>query len=126
MKKIKQIAAIIMCVILVGMYVASFIAAVFAKPQAHGLFMGSVGLTIMLPLLLYAYTIIYRVLHPDTSVDDEKESDIYSDDEDVDNEESDFDSDDEDADEKESDFDGGDNDTDADGAVMGEEDDSDF
>ena len=98
MKKIKQIAAIIMCVILVGMYVASFIAAVFAKPQAHGLFMGSVGLTIMLPLLLYAYTIIYRVLHPDTSVDDEKESD----------------------------FDGGDNDTDADVAVMGEEDDSDF
>ncbi|CDB89180.1 unknown [Clostridium sp. CAG:253] len=40
MKKIKQIAAIIMCVILVGMYVASFIAAIFAKPQAHGLFMG--------------------------------------------------------------------------------------
>lgn len=90
MKKIKQIAAIIMCVILVGMYVASFIAAIFAKPQAHGLFMGSVGLTIMLPLLLYAYTIIYRVLHPDIS--DEEEPDIYGDDEYAEDE-SDFDSD---------------------------------
>lgn len=96
MKKIKQIAAIIMCVILVGMYVASFIAAIFAKPQAHGLFMGSVGLTIMLPLLLYAYTIIYRVLHPDIS--DEEEPDIYGDDEDADEDESDFDSDGNDAD----------------------------
>lgn len=65
MKKIKQIAAIVMCVLLVGMYVASFVAAIFAKPQAHGLFMASVGMTIMLPLLLYAYTIIYRVLHPE-------------------------------------------------------------
>ena len=123
MKKIKQIAAIIMCVILVGMYVASFIAAIFAKPQANGLFMGSVGLTIMLPLLLYAYTIIYRVLHPDTSVDDEKESDIYSDDEDVEDE-SDFDGDDEDADEDESDFDSDGNYADDDVAI--EEDDNDF
>ncbi len=65
MKKIKQIAAIVMCVLLVGMYVASFVAAIFAKPQANGLFMASVGMTIMLPLLLYAYTIIYRVLHPE-------------------------------------------------------------
>ena len=54
-----------MCVLLVGMYVASFVAAIFAKPQAHGLFMASVGMTIMIPLLLYAYTIIYRVIHPE-------------------------------------------------------------
>ncbi|GEM_PF-1266570 len=121
MKKIKQIAAIIMCVILVGMYVASFIAAIFAKPQAHGLFMGSVGLTIMLPLLLYAYTIIYRVLHPDIS--DEEEPDIYGDDEYAEDE-SDFDSDDEDADEDESDFDSDGNDADDDVAI--EEDDNDF
>ena len=58
MKKIKQVVAIVMCVLLVGMYVASFVAAIFAKPQAHGLFMASVGMTIMIPLLLYAYTII--------------------------------------------------------------------
>ena len=107
MKKIKQIAAIIMCVILVGMYVASFIAAIFAKPQAHGLFMGSVGLTIMLPLLLYAYTIIYRVLHP--AISDEEEPDIYGDDEYA---------------EDESGFDGDGNYADDDVAI--EEDDNDF
>ncbi len=102
MKKIKQIAAIIMCLVLVGMYVASFIAAIFAKPQAHGLFMGSVGLTIMLPLLLYAYTIIYRVLHPNTS-DHEEKADIDSNEEDVDDDDIDFDGDDNDIIEEEED-----------------------
>jgi len=70
LKKIKQVVAIIMCVLLVGMYVASFVAAIFAKPQAHGLFMASVGMTIMIPLLLYAYTIIYRVIHPEVHEED--------------------------------------------------------
>lgn len=70
MKKIKQVVAIVMCVLLVGMYVASFVAAIFAKPQAHGLFMVSVGMTIMIPLLLYAYTIIYRVIHPEVHEED--------------------------------------------------------
>ncbi len=64
-----------MCVLLVGMYVVSFVAAIFAKPQAHGLFMASVGMTIMIPLLLYAYTIIYRVIHPDIHEDMEKYDD---------------------------------------------------
>ena len=70
MKKIKQVVAIVRCVLLVGMYVASFVAAIFAKPQAHGLFMASVGMTIMIPLLLYAYTIIYRVIHPEVHEED--------------------------------------------------------
>lgn len=76
MKKIKRAAAIVMCVLLVGMYVASFVAAVFAKPQAHGLFMASVGMTIMIPLLLYAYTIIYRVVHPEVHEEDEMYEDM--------------------------------------------------
>ena len=76
MKKIKQVVAIVMCVLLVGMYVASFVAAIFAKPQAHGLFMASVGMTIMIPLLLYAYTIIYRVIHPEVHKEDERYEDM--------------------------------------------------
>ena len=76
MKKIKQVVAIVMCVLLVGMYVASFGAAIFAKPQAHGLFMASVGMTIMIPLLLYAYTIIYRVIHPEVHKEDEMYEDM--------------------------------------------------
>ena len=70
MKKLLEGVAIVMCVLLVGMYVASFVAAIFAKPQAHGLFMASVGMTIMIPLLLYAYTIIYRVIHPEVHEED--------------------------------------------------------
>lgn len=88
MKKIKQAAAIVMCVLLVGMYVASFVAAIFAKPQAHGLFMASVGMTIMIPLLLYAYTIIYRVIHPEVHEEDEMYEDMekYDDDGELDSE----------------------------------------
>ena len=70
MKKIKQVVALVRGVLLVGMDVASFVAAIFAKPQAHGLFMASVGMTIMIPLLLYAYTIIYRVIHPEVHEED--------------------------------------------------------
>lgn len=75
MKKIKQIAAIIICIMLVGMYIVSFIAAIMAKPQAHGLFMASVGMTVMIPLLLYGYTVIYRVIHPEKSEYNEDDSD---------------------------------------------------
>ena len=78
-------------------------------------------MTIMLPLLLYAYTIIYRVLHP--AISDEEEPDIYGDDEYAEDE-SGFDGDDEDADEDESDFDSDGNYADDDVAI--EEDDNDF
>lgn len=86
MKKIKQILAIVMCVFLAGMYIVSFVSAILAKPQAHGLFMGSVGLTLMLPLLLYAYMVIYKVIHPETNemvsydFDDEEDEDAVKED----------------------------------------------
>ena len=56
-----------------GWHVCCFVC---AKPQAHGLFMASVGMTIMIPLLLYAYTIIYRVIHPEVHKEDEMYEDM--------------------------------------------------
>ena len=77
MKKIKQVVAIVMCVLLVGMYVASFVAGDFFQPRGPlSYFMASVGMTIMIPLLLYAYTIIYRVIHPEVHKEDEMYEDM--------------------------------------------------
>lgn len=53
--KIKRILAIIMVVLLLGMYVWSFVAAFFARPEAGSVFMASVLTTIFFPILLFIY-----------------------------------------------------------------------
>ncbi len=42
----------------------------FCQAAGSRSFMASVGMTIMIPLLLYAYTIIYRVIHPEVHDED--------------------------------------------------------
>ena len=51
MKKLKRIFAIAGVVILLGMYLLTFISAMFATPNTHALFLGSLAATI-----LYYYT----------------------------------------------------------------------
>ena len=56
MKKLKQILALTGAVLLVCMYLATLI---FAAP---GLFKASVAATILIPVLLYAFILITRLL----------------------------------------------------------------
>ncbi len=62
MKKIKRILALGGVVILLGMYLLTFISAMFATPSTHSLFFGSIAATIIIPIFIYAYTLIYRVI----------------------------------------------------------------
>ncbi len=55
MKNIKRILAIGLIVILVGLYIWSFIAAFFARPEANDMFMASVFCTVFFPILIYIY-----------------------------------------------------------------------
>lgn len=55
MKKIKQIAAISGVVVLLGLYVWSFIAALLAKPEANSLFWAAIFCTIFGPIVLYFF-----------------------------------------------------------------------
>lgn len=48
-----RIAAIVCVVLLLGMYVATFIAAVTAKPYSNGMFLGCVLSTVFVPIFLH-------------------------------------------------------------------------
>ena len=61
-KKIKQIFAIIGIVILVGMYIASFIFAIFDFPNSTKLFGASLFATIALPILFWIYIGLFGAL----------------------------------------------------------------
>ena len=62
MKKIKQILALTGAVLLVCMYAATLIFALIDFPVASGLFKASVAATILIPVLLYAFILITRLL----------------------------------------------------------------
>ena len=51
----KQILAVIGLLLIVGMYVASFVFALTAKPGAEGMFMASLVATVIVPIVLYIF-----------------------------------------------------------------------
>lgn len=69
MKKLKKIFAIAGVIILLGMYLLTFISAIFATPNSHALFLGSLAATIIVPIFLYAYSLIYRVVYKNDKQD---------------------------------------------------------
>lgn len=65
MKNAKRIAAIIGIAALVLMYLVTLIAAVTAKPYANGLFFACAISTIVIPILIYGFLLVYRLVHKD-------------------------------------------------------------
>ncbi|MFG6328149.1 MAG: hypothetical protein K1W06_01530 [Lachnospiraceae bacterium] len=65
MAKLKRIFAGAGVALLLGMYILTFISAVLATPNTHSLFLGSLAATIIVPIFLYAYTLIYKVVYKD-------------------------------------------------------------
>jgi uncharacterized BrkB/YihY/UPF0761 family membrane protein len=62
MKKVKRITALIGVVLLVGLYITTLISAIFIPVATAGLFKACVFSTITVPVMLYAYILVYRVL----------------------------------------------------------------
>ncbi|RKI31250.1 hypothetical protein D7V82_00410 [bacterium 1xD8-6] len=62
MKKVKRILAMAGVILLAGLYVAAFVSAILAKPAADGFFKASLLATIIVPLLIYVYTLIYKLI----------------------------------------------------------------
>ena len=60
----KRIAAWIGIGIIVLMYLLTIVAAVTARPETLGLFMASIVLTIMVPIILWAFLRMYEMSHP--------------------------------------------------------------
>lgn len=62
MKNTKRILAFAGVALLVGLYLATLILALINSPQAFRLFKISVGLTILVPVLLWIYLAMYRYI----------------------------------------------------------------
>ena len=62
MKKLKQITALIGVIALVGLYVSTLVLALIGSAEAINLLKVAVYATIVLPVLLWAYSFIYRLL----------------------------------------------------------------
>lgn len=62
MKKIKRALAMAGVVVLAGMYGVTLIAAVMATPAAKDFFKASLLATLMIPILIYVYLLLYRLI----------------------------------------------------------------
>ena len=62
MKKVKQIIAILVVVLLLGLYVITLIMAITDNSSTMSMFEASVVATILIPVLLWTYTFIYNLL----------------------------------------------------------------
>lgn len=77
MKKTKRILALIGVILLVGMYVSTLIFALMKHENAANMLMASIVCTVIVPVLLYAYTLMYRVLDHRDRKDDRKDHDPH-------------------------------------------------
>lgn len=63
MKQIKRILAIAGVVLILGMYVVTFLSAIFVKEVTGRLFLTSVVVTMLVPALMYVVQMIYRIFY---------------------------------------------------------------
>ena len=60
--RVKRIFALILAVLLVCMYAATLVFAITDNVKTMSFFKASVALTIIVPVLIYAYQLVYRVV----------------------------------------------------------------
>lgn len=63
MKKTKQILAVIGIILLVLLYLSTLVCAIIDRTETMRLFMASIFATVVIPVLIWAYTFIYRLIH---------------------------------------------------------------
>lgn len=67
MKKTRQILAIIGIILLVGMYVSTIICALSASEHFMSMLMASLYASFVIPVLIWAYTFIFKLFKKDDS-----------------------------------------------------------
>lgn len=70
MKNVKRILALTGAILLILLYVSTLVFAIFDHSASKGLLKVSVAFTILLPVLLYAYIMFYRLAHRNDGVED--------------------------------------------------------
>lgn len=75
MKKVKRLLAIIGILLLVSMYILTLMLALTDDPNTMNAFRASIYCTVLVPVLIWAYTFIYKLLknnYGDTSNESKK------------------------------------------------------
>jgi len=72
MKKVKRILALVGAILLLSLYLITFISALTASKHSQAFFQASLFCTIIIPILIYAYMLIYRVTRKKENEKDEK------------------------------------------------------
>lgn len=63
MKKIKQILAVAGIVLLVILYLSTLVCAITDNTGTMRMFKASIFATVVIPVLIWAYTFIYKLIH---------------------------------------------------------------
>ncbi|MCD8110134.1 MAG: hypothetical protein LUE14_08560 [Clostridiales bacterium] len=69
MKKLKRITALIGVIALLALYIYTLVLAIIGSEQTMNLFMTAVVATVVLPVLLWSYSFIYKLLKNNYSED---------------------------------------------------------
>lgn len=62
MKKVKQILAIIGIIFLILLYASTIICAIVDRTETMSLFLASILATVIIPVLLWAYSFVYKLI----------------------------------------------------------------
>ncbi|MBR4794856.1 MAG: hypothetical protein IKX99_05295 [Lachnospiraceae bacterium] len=63
MNKTRRILAIIGICLLVALYIVTIFAALTASESSMGLFMASIAATIVIPVIIWLFTLFYKLSH---------------------------------------------------------------
>ena len=73
MKKVKRILALAGVVLLIALYAGTMILGITGSEKTQDLLFAAIICTVVVPVLLWAYSFIYRLLKENFSVGDDKE-----------------------------------------------------
>lgn len=73
MNKVKRTLALIGAILLAGLYITTVVFAITDNPATMSYFKASVALTIFVPVLIYAYQLVYRVIKSYSGNDEDKQ-----------------------------------------------------
>lgn len=62
MKKLKRILAILLAIFLVGLYITTLVMAIIDHSETQNILKASIFATVVIPVLIWAYTLIYKLL----------------------------------------------------------------
>lgn len=73
MKRVKKVVAVILCIVLIGLYVATFVLSLIDSENTRNLLTASMFMTVVVPVILYAMMLVAKIWGGDEPKDDSGE-----------------------------------------------------